>query len=73
MKKFHYFGMNNPIFVFTDAHKTRLCLILTQGSFIEEAKPVVTVTGKSNVAEKNYPQVELEATVADFTLRRFNN
>lgn len=65
--------MNNTIFAFTDAHKTKLCIILTQRSFIEEAKPVVIVTGKTNVAEKNYPQIELEATVADFKLRRFKN
>lgn len=54
--------MNNPVFVFTNAHKTRLGAILTQVSSMEEAKLVATVTGTINIAEKDYPQINLDLT-----------
>ena len=40
---------------------------------MEAAKPVTIISGITNVAEKNYLQINLEATAVDFALRISKN
>ena len=66
-----FFDRSKRIFIFTDAHKTGLGAMLSQGDDIESAKPVAFASRTTNKAEANYPQLDLEAMGLDFALRRF--
>ena len=54
-----------------DGHKTGLSAILAQGETRDSAKPVAIASRATNVSEKWYPQLDLEAASIDFGLRRF--
>ena len=60
-----------PTFIFVDGHKTGLGAILAQGKTLEEAKPVALASRTTSHSEKNYPQIDIEATSVDLALRRF--
>ena len=47
--------------------------IPAQGDDLDSAKPVTFASRATNVAEKNYPQIDLEAVSVDFGLFRFRN
>ena len=66
-----FFDRSKRIFIFTDAHKTGLGAMLSQGDDMESAKPVAFASRTTNKAEANYPQLDLEAMGLDFALRRF--
>ena len=61
-----------PTFVFVDGHNTGLGAILAQGESIEESKPVALASRTTSQSERNYPQIDLEATSVDLALRRFS-
>ena len=44
---------------------------MAQGTTLENAKPVHLVSRTTSQAEKNYPQIDIEAVALDFALRRF--
>ena len=69
----NYFDLTKKTFVFTDAHKSGLSAILAQGENAESSRPIALVSRATNKAEKNYSQLDLEATAVDFSLRRFRN
>lgn len=66
-----YYNLHEKTFIFTDAHVTGLGAILAQGENKESAVPVAFASRTTNIAEKNYPQLDLEALAVDFGLRRF--
>ena len=66
-----YFDMSKPIYVFTDAHISGLGAMLGQGESMEKVKPIAFASRATNLAERNYPQLDLEAMGVDFGLRRF--
>ena len=66
-----FFDGNLPTFVFVDAHETGLSAILAQGESPENARPVALASRSTSLAERNYPQIDLEASSMDFGLRRF--
>ena len=66
-----YFDLAHKTFIFVDAHVSGLEAVLAQGVSIETAKLIEFVSRSTNKAEKNYPQMDLEAIAVDFTLRRF--
>ena len=68
-----YFDMNKQSFIVTDAHETGLGAMLIQGDTLERAKPVAVISRTTTRAEKNYPQIDLEAMAIDYALRRFRN
>ena len=47
--------------------------MLAQGESVKTAKPVALVSRTTNNAEKNYPQIDLEAMGIDFGLMRFRS
>ena len=63
--------MSKPIYVFSDAHISGLGAMLAQGDNISTAKPVAFASRTTSPAERNYPQLDLEAMGVDFGLRRF--
>ena len=69
----NYFDLSKNMFVFTDAHKSGIAAILAQGDSIISCKQVAFVSRSTNKAEKNYSQLDLEATAIDYSLRRFRN
>ena len=74
MKKqtLHYFDMEKPIYIFTDAHVSGIGSILAQGENTS-AQPVTFALQTTNAAKKKYPQLDLEAMAVDFGLRRYIN
>ena len=68
-----YFDVSKQIYLFTDAHITGLGAILAQGSSLETAKPVAIASRTTTVAEKKYPQIDLEGLGVDYALYRFRN
>ena len=68
-----YFDTKNKIYLVTDAHATGLGAMLIQGDDFGSAKPVVIASRTTSNAERQYPQLDLEATGIDFALRRFWN
>ena len=66
-----YFDILKPTFIFTDAHQSRISAISALGSDKGNAKPVTFASRCTSKTEKNYAQLDLEATAVDFTLRRF--
>ena len=68
----HYDTKENT-FIFVDAHFTGLCAILAQGQSPDESKAVALASRTTTNAEKNYSQLDLEATAIDFGLRRFRH
>ena len=68
-----FFDLNKATFLFVDAHKTGLGAILSQGTSINDAKPVAIASRTTEKAEKRYPQIDLEGMAVDFGLRRFRN
>ncbi len=58
-----YFDMGKPTFVFTDAHITGLGAMLAQRESRTTAKPVAFASRATSVAERMYPQLDLEAMV----------
>ena len=58
-----YFDLRMKIFVITDA----------QGDDLDSARSVDIASRTTLKAESRYPQLDLEATVIDFALRRFRN
>ena len=67
------FDMTWPTYIFTDAHKTGLGTILCQGKDFENLKPAAVASQCTNQAEKNYAQLDLEATAIDFLFCRFHS
>lgn len=57
-----------PTYISVDAHQTGFSAILTQGSCIEDAMAVVVALRATTETEKKYSQLDLEATVVDFSL-----
>ena len=45
--------------------------MLVQGENVHTAEPITIASRTTNKAESLYPQLNLEATAIDFTLRRF--
>jgi hypothetical protein len=68
-----YFDMGKQTFMFTDAHKTGLGVMLAQGDSVENARPVAIASRATNDSKQRYPQIDLEALGIDFALRRFRN
>ena len=68
-----YFDIAKQTYVITDAHKTGLGATLAQGESLETARPVAFASRTTSKAEKNYPQLDIEAMGVDFALRRFRN
>ena len=66
-----YFDSSLNTFIFVDGHQTGLGAMLAQGNTVEDAKPVAVASRATSVAERNYPQLDLEAASLDFGLRRF--
>ena len=66
-----YFNMTLPTYMFTDADKIGLGAILCQGNDFRNLKPVAIASRCSNQAEKNYPQLGLEAMAIDFRFRSY--
>ena len=67
------YDTNVPTFIFVDAHYTGLSAILTQGASIGATKAVAIASRTTTDAEKNYSQLDLEATAIDFGLRQFRH
>ena len=68
-----FFNMPKNTYIFTDAHQTGLGAILCQGTCREDARPVAFASRCTNKAEKNNPQLDLEAMGIDYALQRFLN
>jgi len=68
-----HYDVNAPMFIFVDAHVTGLSAILTQGPSIYATKAVALASRTTTTAEKNYSQLDLEATAIDFGLRKFRH
>ena len=68
-----YFDLAKPTFIFVDAHATELGAILAQGDSRKSAKPVAFASRATQGAERNYPQIDLEAMAVDYGLRRFRH
>ena len=66
-----YFDSSLSTFIFVDGHHTGLGAMLAQGNTVEDAKPVAVASRATSLAERNYPQLDLEAASLDFGLRRF--
>ena len=45
--------------------------MLAQGMTIDDARPVAIASRSTSIAERNYPQLDLEAVSLDFALRHF--
>ena len=67
----HYFDLSQNTYLFVDGHRTGLGAILAQGNSIDSAVPIEFVSRATSKAERNYPQLDLEASAVDFGLRRF--
>lgn len=67
-----HFEVNEPIFIFTDGHKTGLGAILCQGKNQESVRPLAVACRATSKAEANYPQLHL-AMAVDFALRRLKD
>ena len=65
-----YFDVDKKTCVKVYAHQTGLAAILAQGTTEKEAKPVAIASRTKNNSEKQYPQLDLEASSVDFGLRR---
>ena len=68
-----YFDPSLQTFVIVDAHQKGLGAVLSQGNSIQEARPVAVASRTTSKAEKQYPQLDLEAIGIDFGLRRFRD
>ena len=68
-----YFDMSKPTFIFADAHKFGLGVILAQGDDICSAKAVAVASRRTTLAEQHYPQIDLEATAVDYGLTRYRH
>ena len=68
-----HYDTNAPMFIFVDAHCTGLSAILTQGPSIDATKAVAIASRTTTDAEKNYSQLDLEATAIDFGLCQFRH
>ena len=66
-----HYDTNKNTFIFVDAHFTGLCAILAQVKSIEQTKAVALASRTTTATEKNYSQLDLEATAIDFGLRQF--
>ena len=66
-----YFVMTKSIYLFVDGHITWLGAILSQGNSITTSKPVVIASRTTHNNEKQFPQIDFEATWVDFALCRF--
>ena len=66
-----HYDTNSPTFIHVDAHYTGLSAILAQGPSIESSQAVSVASQTTTKAEKNYSQLDLEATAVDFGLRQF--
>ena len=66
-----YFDTSLPTFIFIDAHKTGISAILTQGKDTDSCKLVAFASRATKDEERCYPQLDPEALVIDFGLRRF--
>ena len=47
--------------------------MLVQGDTLDNAKLVAVISRTTTLAEKNYPETDLEAMAIDFALRKFRN
>ena len=61
--------MNKSFYIFTDAHISGSVAIIAQGKTLSHAKPVAVSSRTTNMAEKKYPQLDLEAMAISFALR----
>ena len=61
--------MNKSFYIFTDAHISGLVAIIAQGKTLSHAKLVAVSSRTTNMAEKKYPQLDLEAMAINFALR----
>ena len=68
-----YFNLEEPIFIFTDAHVTGVGAMLAQGKDMKSAKPIAFASRTTSSGEARYPQLDLEALAVDFGLRRFRH
>ena len=68
-----HYDTNKNTFIFVDAHFTGLFTILAQGQSIEQTKAVALASRTTTAAEKNYSQLDLEATAIDFGHRQFHH
>ena len=68
-----YFCMKKHTYIMADAHVSGLGVALAQGDSIESARPVAFASRTTSEAERNYPQLDLEAMALDYGLRRFRN
>ena len=66
-----YFNLSCNTYLFVDGHQSGLGAILSQGESIDSAVPVEFASRATSKAERNYPQLDLEAMAVDFALRRF--
>ena len=68
-----HYDTNKNIFIFIDAHFPGLGTILAQGQSIEQTKAVALASLTTTTAEKNYSQLDLEATAIDFGFHQFRH
>ena len=68
-----HYDTNSPTFIYVGAHYTGLSAILAQGPSIESSQAVSVASQTTTKAEKNYSQLDLEATAVDFGLRQFQH
>ena len=68
-----HYDTNKNTFISVDALFTGLCAILAQGQSIEQTKAVALASRTTRATEKNYSQVDLEATAIDFSLHQFRH
>ena len=68
-----HFDPSLNAYIFVDAHQTGLSATLTQGKDIDHSKTVVFTSRATKDVERRYPQLDREALVIDFALRRYRN
>ena len=68
-----HYDTNSPTFIHVDALYTGLSAILAQGPLIESSQAISVASQSTTKAEKNYSQLDLEATAVDFGLQQFRH
>ena len=66
-----YFDPDMKTFLFVDAHRSGLSVLLSQGESRDKCHVVACASRATTPIERRYPQLDLEALSVDFALRRF--
>ena len=68
-----YFDPKLHTFLFCDAHKTGLSAIISQGTTVDNSRPISFPNRTTTPIERRYAQLDLEALSVDCALRGFRN